>query len=402
MPIVLLDDLKVLSFCHFLQGPAAMQYLADMGADVIKIEPPGGAFERHWAGAGRAQVGGVSAFFLCANRNVRSMALDLKHPEAKEVVLRLLDQRQVLAENFRPGTLERMGLGYDAVRARKSDIIYASASGFGATGPMSTRPGQDLLIQAMSGLMMATGNGRQPVPVGCAATDQHGAALFALGILGAYTRWLRSGEGTRVEATLFGAAVDLQTEALVTYHASQMGRSVFERDEHLADWFHEAPYGVYETLDGHVALSMNDISKLAEALDSTALRALHTSDAFGDRDAIARCVAEAVRGRSFSELSAQLDAHAIWYGRVESYDDLFANQQAAHSQVFQDVMVNGMTARLVSHPLRYDGNAPGCRSFSLRRGADTRTVLEQSGFSSAEINDLVRNKVAFTDDHGER
>lgn len=401
MPTVLLDGMKVLNFCHFLQGPAAMQYLADMGADVIKIEPPGGAFERHWAGAGRAKVGGVSAFFLCANRNVRSLALDLKHPEAKDVVLRLLAPCQVLAENFRPGTLDRMGLGYDAVRTHKPDIIYASASGFGATGPMSTRPGQDLLIQAMSGLMLATGDGRHPTPVGCAATDQHGAALFALGILGAYARWQRSGEGTRVEATLFGAAVDLQTESLVTYHASQMGSGVFERDEHLADWFHEAPYGVYEIRDGHVALSMNDIGKLADALDSDALRALHDRNAFRDRDAIARCVADAVRGRNFADLSAVLDAQAIWYGRVDSYDDLFANPQAQHNQTFQDVMVNGMTARLVNHPLRYDGVVPGYRSFSLQRGAETRTVLEQSGFSAAEINDLLRNKVAFAGDEGE-
>lgn len=398
---MLLDGLGILSFCHFLQGPAAMQYLADMGADVIKIEPPNGAFERHWAGAGSAKVGGVSAFFLCANRNVRSLALDLKHPEAKDVVLRLLDQRQVLAENFRPGTLDRMGLGYAAVRTRKPDIIYASASGFGATGPMSTRPGQDLLIQAMSGLMLATGDGRRPTPVGCAATDQHGAALFALGILGAYARWQRTGEGTRVEATLFGAAVDLQTEPLVTYHASHMGRAAFERDEHLADWFHEAPYGVYAIHGGHIALSMNDIGKLADALGSAALRALRDSDAYHDRDAIARCVADAVRGRSFAELSEQLDRKAIWYGRVDGYEELFANPQAEHNQVFQDVTVNGMTARLVTHPLRYDGVGPNCPSFSLQPGADTRSLLAQSGFSTAEINDLLRNGVAFVGDGGE-
>ena len=398
---MLLDGLKILSFCHFLQGPAAMQYLADMGADVIKIEPPGGAFERHWAGADRARVGGVSAFFLCANRNVRSLSLDLKHPEARDVVMRLLDQRQVLAENFRPGTLDRMGLGYDAVRARKPDIIYASASGFGATGPMRARPGQDLLIQAMSGLMLATGDGRRPTPVGCAATDQHGAALFALGILGAYARWQRSGEGTRVEATLFGAAVDLQTESLVTYHASQLGNNAFERDQHLADWFHEAPYGVYEIRDAHIALSMNDIGKLADALGSDALDALRDANPFRDRDAIARCVADAVRDRGFAALSRQLDDKAIWYGRVDGYEELFANPQAEHNQIFQDVMVNGMTARLVNHPLRYDGVVPGYRSFSLQRGADTRPLLEASGFSTAEIDDLLRNGIAFASEGAE-
>lgn len=393
---VLLDGLKILSFCHFLQGPAAMQYLADMGADVIKIEPPAGAFERHWGGADCARVGGVSAFFLCANRNVRSLALDLKHPEAKEVVLRLLDRRHVLAENFRPGTLARLGLGYEAVRTRKPDIIYASASGFGATGPLSSRPGQDLLIQAMSGLMLATGDGQRPVPVGCAATDQHGAALFALGILGAYARWQRTGEGTRVEATLFGAAVDLQTEPLVAYHASGMGAQAFARDEHLADWFHEAPYGVYQLQDGYIALSLNDVAKLAEALDSNALRDLRQANPYRDRDAIARAVAAAVQPHGFAGLAERLDAKAIWYARVDGYDALFANPQAEHNRTFQDVLVNGVTARLVNHPVRYDGTVPDCRSLSLERGSDTRAILEEGGFSAAEVNGLLRDGIAFT------
>lgn len=379
-----------------------MQYLADMGADVIKIEPPKGAFERHWAGADCVRVGGVSAFFLCANRNVRSLALDLKHPEAKEVIFRLLAQRHVLAENYRPGALDRLGLGYEVVRARKPDIIYASASGFGATGPMSLRPGQDLLIQAMSGMIAAGANGQRPVPVGCAAADQHGAALFALGILGAYARWQRTGEGTRIEATLLGAAVDLQMESLVTYHASRMGRNAFPRDENLADWFHEAPYGVYRVRDAWLALSLNDIGRLADALACDALATLRNRNPYRDRDEIARCVAAAVQERGLVDLAKVLDAKGIWYAKVDDYDDLFANPQARHNETFRDVSVNGETARLLNHPLRYDGAVPGHRFFSLTRGADTRPVLEESGFSSAEINELLRHRVAFVGEEGEK
>jgi crotonobetainyl-CoA:carnitine CoA-transferase CaiB-like acyl-CoA transferase len=116
----LLDGMKVVSFCHYLQGPAAMQYLADMGAEVIKIEPPNGAFERHWAGADRATVGAVSALFLYANRNVRSLAIDLRRREPADIVFRLIEQSHVLAENFRPLTLDRLGFGYDAVRHNDS------------------------------------------------------------------------------------------------------------------------------------------------------------------------------------------------------------------------------------------------------------------------------------------
>jgi crotonobetainyl-CoA:carnitine CoA-transferase CaiB-like acyl-CoA transferase len=253
---LLLDRMKVVSFCHYLQGPAAMQYLADMGAEVIKIEPPKGAFERHWAGANGAAVGDVSALYLCANRNVRSLAIDLKRLEAKEVVLRLIDRGHIVAENFRPATLDRLGLGYEAVRQRKPDIIYASSSGFGASGPYAHRPGQDLIVQAMSGLVAIGGSGDKPVPAGCTVVDQHGAALFALAIVAAYAKWLSTGEGTRIEATLLGAAIDLQMESIVAYLASGAGRAVLNRDDHLATWFHPAPDGIYQLKDCVVALSL--------------------------------------------------------------------------------------------------------------------------------------------------
>lgn len=136
---MLLTGMKVLSFCHFLQGPAAMQYLSDMGAEVVKIEPSGGAFERKWAGAGQARAGGISALYLCANRDQRSLALHLKHPAARDVVPHLISSRQLLAENFRPGTMARLGLDDETVRQRKPDIIYASVSGFRASPPRSAR-----------------------------------------------------------------------------------------------------------------------------------------------------------------------------------------------------------------------------------------------------------------------
>ena len=137
----MLVDMRVLSFCHYLQGPACTQYLADMGADVIKVEPPGGAFERHWSG-GESYVDGVSAFLMCANRNKRSLAIDLKKPAAKDIMDRLVDWADVVVENFRPGVMERLGLGYEALRRRKPEIVYASATGLGAAGPMKDRPGR--------------------------------------------------------------------------------------------------------------------------------------------------------------------------------------------------------------------------------------------------------------------
>ncbi len=390
-----MDGMKVVSFCHYLQGPAAMQYLADMGADVIKIEPPRGAFERHWAGADRVTVGGVSALFLCANRNVRSLAIDLKHPAAKEVVFRLIERSHVVAENFRPTTLDRLGLGYEAVKARKPDVIYASASGFGASGPYAARPGQDLLVQAMSGLATITTRGGEPVAVGSSVVDQHGAALFAMAIAGAYARWLKSGKGTRLESTLLGAAIDLQTESIVTHRASGLGPAGFERRDELATWFHAAPYGIYKARDCSFALSLNEIGPLATALDSAAIGHFVGRNAFAERDAIAEAVANEVGKLTFAELAARFDAQGIWYGRVEDYDDLMENPQARHNGSFQDAPVNNEVATLVSHPIQYDGAVPGLRHLALTAGADTRDILAETGFSAQEIGELARDQVVF-------
>ncbi|MBU0726932.1 MAG: CoA transferase [Alphaproteobacteria bacterium] len=393
---MLLDGMRIVSFCHFLQGPAATQYLGDMGAEVIKIEPPQGAYERHWAGADRAKIGGVSAFFLSANRNARSLAIDLKHPKAKAVIYRLIANSHVVVENFRPGTLDRLGFGYAAVKAAKPDIIYASASGFGATGPYADRPGQDLLIQAMSGLVAATGGRAGPMAAGCAAADQHGGALLALGILGAYAKWQRTGEGTLVEGNLLGAGVDLQTESLVTYYASGRGKEVFDRDAHLATWFHEAPYGVYEIADGHMVLSLNAPDKLATALKSQILRGFVGCNAYEERDAYAQAVATVLAPQRFADIAAQLDTQKLWFARVEDFDDLRQNPQLLHNEMFREVPVNDAMVTLVNHPLRYDGAVPGFRGFALQPGENTRAILDENGLTTEEVEELLRDGAVFS------
>ena len=193
------------------------------------------------------------------------------------MVERLLASADVVMENFRPGVMERLGLSYERMQALKPDIIYASATGFGASGPMVARPGQDLLIQAYCGLVAVTGQlDTRPTAVGHAAVDQHGAAILALGIVGAYVKKLKTGQGTRVEASLLNAGLDLQTEPLTIYLTRRLqaddGRKLFTRNENLATWFHEAPYGIYRCADAWLALSINDTAKLARALGSDGWR----------------------------------------------------------------------------------------------------------------------------------
>src|SRR5215471_4827719 len=155
---MLLNSMKVVSFCHVLQGPSCTQYLGDMGAQITKIEPLGGERSRRWAGA--EMPGGVSGLYLCAFRNKRLFSVDLKSAEGREVVLSLIDKADVVIENFRHGVMERLGLSYEDIRKRKPDIIYASGTGWGGKGPMLTRESQDLIIQARTGLASATGKGR--------------------------------------------------------------------------------------------------------------------------------------------------------------------------------------------------------------------------------------------------
>jgi crotonobetainyl-CoA:carnitine CoA-transferase CaiB-like acyl-CoA transferase len=384
----MLEGMRIVSFCHYLQGPASTQYLADMGADVVKIESTSGAYERHWSGA-EVFVGGVSGFFLCANRNKRVIALDLKNVEGVEIALKLIDEADAVVENFRPGVLDRLGLGYEAVKARKPEIIYASASGWGASGPMKDRPGQDLLVQARSGLVAASGGGG--TAVGAAICDQHGGALLAMGVLAAYVRRLKTGKGTRVEGNLFNAAIDLQGEAITNYLSGPNNTDLFDRDAHLATWFHQAPYGIYATRDGHkLALSLNNPGKLAEALDDSGLRDMAGVDLFKERDAYARATANATHKYTLDDIGALLDKAGLWWAPVHNYTDLANEPQAIHNRVFEKVEIRGETATIVNHPLRYDGEVPAVRHFALDIGHDTVDILRELGYDEDRIDMLAK------------
>lgn len=387
----MLSKLKIISLCHYLQGPAAVQYLADMGAQVIKVEPPEGAHERHWSGA-NTYVNGVSAFYLCANRNARNISIDLKSDAGREVLLKLVESADVVVENFRTGVMDRLGIGLEALRKRNPSVILASASGFGSSGPLSKRPGQDLLVQARSGLMSVTGNGARPTAVGCAAVDQHGATLLAMGILGAYVKKLLTGEGSLVEASLFNAAIDLQMEAMVSYFSGKFTSERLQRSKELATWFHPAPYGIYEAKDGFVAISTVVPEKLARVFESQRLAELASTDRYSNRDLYAEAVADEVRKYSRAQVNEMLDAAGLWNAPVLNYDELGEDPQVLHNGVFERVDVNGAVATVVNHPLRYDGKTPGIRRFAFELGEDTIEILKELGYGRAEIQAMLRSK----------
>ena len=224
----LLKGVRVLSLNHFLAGPAAAQLLGDMGADVIAVEPLDGAFQRNWAVAGHF-VDGQSVNHLSTGRNKRSLSVDMKSAAGKEIVARAIAGSDVVMENFRPGTMARLGFDPARLLAEHPRLIYAAATGFGSDGPYAARPGQDLLLQAMSGLAAHTGRADgPPVAVGAAIIDQHAAALYAMAIAAALFRRERTGEGGRVDVSLLQAAIDLQSEPITAWlngapHAAPRG-----------------------------------------------------------------------------------------------------------------------------------------------------------------------------------
>lgn len=392
----MLSGIRVISFNHFHAGPMAAQFLADLGADVIAVEPVDGAFHRNWAVANRF-VAGQSVNLLTTGRNKRSLALDMKSAEGKSIARRLLESADVLMENFRPGAMDRMGFGYEQVKGFNPGLIYASVSGYGASGPDRDMPGQDLLLQARSGLAARTGRADgPPTPTGPVIVDQHAASLLAMGILAALLGRVKSGKGCLVEGSLLQSAIDLQSESLTAWLNG--ARSDTPRGAHgLASWCSAGPSGIHATADGYLAISMASPTDLAVALELPALADLPASASFEQRDEITRVVAERLTQKATAEWLPSLQKQAIWHMPVKDYEDLRGDAQLSHLGAFVDTPgAEGQQISLLGHPLRYDGVAPPLRLVPQKLGAQTRDILAEAGYDAQQIDALLRSRVVVT------
>jgi crotonobetainyl-CoA:carnitine CoA-transferase CaiB-like acyl-CoA transferase len=383
-PLRTLEGVRIAAFTQFLLGPAAVQHLADLGADVVKVEAPAGAWERHWSGAETFR-NGVSTFFMLANRNQRSLVLDLKSELGREAALRLIAKSNVVVANFRPGAMDRLGLGYEAARKVRPDIIYATATGYGSDSPFRDLPGQDLLIQGLSGVAWLTGRaGQDPVVVGAAVVDQHGGALLALGILAALFHRERTGEGQQLEVAMVQAAFDLMVEPVV-YAAN--GAKLERPSEEIADTFHSAPYGVYRTADGHAVISMTPVKTLVEALGEPPLTGLDDpSIAFSKRDEIRAALGPLVARHSTADLIERLRAHHIWCAPVQTIEQALADPAIRHLDPFLE-MEHPRAGRVkaLKHPVRYGAGEPELRRLPPEVGEHSREILVELGFSDDEV-----------------
>ena len=317
-----LAGLRVLDLSQMLAGPLCGMRLGDLGAEVLKVEPPlQGEWTRTHSFA-NAAIEEETTAFLGLNRNKQSVTINLKHAVGLEIFYELVRQSDIFIQNYRVGTAERLGVGYDQLHAINPQLIYCSISGYGEEGPYRTRPGQDLVVQGYSGSMWSVGSkDMPPLPGALWAADSMTAYQAAIGILSALWARERIGHGQKVEVNLLGVVMDCQMQELTTY--LNLGILPERTEAVSAHAWVTAPYGVYSTSDGYITLAQTPLHVLGEALDNDRLRQMTAwSDGIDHRDEVYRIVSDILPQRTTAAWLEIFDKHKIWAGPVYTYADL--------------------------------------------------------------------------------
>ena len=378
-----LQGVLVLDFSQFLAGPSCCLRLADLGAEVIKVERPrGGDLARRLQLADQS-FGDDSTLFHTINRNKKSFAADLKDPRDLERVKALIARADVMVHNFRPGVMDRLGLDFQTVAALNPALIYAAITGYGNRGPWREKPGQDLLVQAMSGLAWLSGDaGQGPVPVGLSLADLMAGAQLCQGVLALLVRRGRTGRGGRVDVSLLESAIDMQFEQLTAFLNGD-GRQPPRDAVNNASVYLGAPYGIYKTADGYLAVAMTPLGPFAELIGCQPLAAYaDPATWFPERARIKSLLAAHLAQRPTAHWLSILEPADIWCAPVLDWPQLVHHEGFGALELTQQIE-NPQHGRMLTTrcPLRVDGEVLTSPRGAPSLGADNEEVLRrlQSG-----------------------
>ena len=377
-----LRGLVVIDMSQFLSGPYSALRLLDLGARVIKVERPDGGDLCRRLYLTDTEIGGDSTLFHAINRGKESLAIDLKSETDLATLKKLIGKADVLIQNFRPGVIERLGLGYDVVSAINPRIVCAAITGYGNEGPWVGRPGQDLLAQARSGVMWLSGDEDQgPVPFGLAIADMFAGAATVQAILAALIRRGVTGKGSLVETSLLEALVDFQFEVLTT-HLNDGGRLPVRSRVKNAHAYLAAPYGVYRTKDAYLAVAMTPIARLGDLLQIHALDPYHDKPAawFTERDKIKEIIADHLATETTDHWLAILEPADIWCAKVLTWPELLAHDGFTSLDLLQTVeRADNVRVRTTRSPIRINGRRAATGPAAPRIGEHSARIRAEFG-----------------------
>ena len=390
-----LDGVKILDFTQLLQGPYATQMLGDLGADVIKIERIGSGdlfrqmtFLNSWIGDGQ------SPCFLAWNRNKRSIALDIRTAAGKEIILKLAREADVLVENFRPGVMARLGFGYAELQKINPRLIYCSASGWGKDGPYATRPGQDMLVQGLSGAALSSGRADAgPVVIGTGLPDQLGALHVVYGVLAALYHREKSGKGQEIQVNLLASTVAFQMQEFMT--VLNLGRCFDRPRSGIGHPGAAAPFGTYATKDGFLSIAMNPWPVVVEALGVPEMMRFNDPKMlFEQRDAIWQEIQTIIKTKTTAEWLDIMLGLDLWVAEVKTQREVPEDPQVQHLNLFTTVEhPKAGRIRTVNMPVQLSETPGEIRRPPPLIGQHGREILGELGYSEAQVDGLLQEGV---------
>lgn len=385
----ILSGYRVLDCSIAMAGPFAAQRLGDLGADVVKVEPVTGEWQRHTA-AGGARGNKVNVSFLSLNRNKRSLAVDLKDPDGKAVLLELVKTADVFLQNYRPGVAKRLGVDYETLSKINPRLVYVSISGYGEDGPYLNRPGQDLVLQGMSGAMLSAGReGEPPNAAGQYLVDGITAYTAFEGALAALLHRERTGEGQLVQVNMLDAITTIQMQELSVFTVGHKPQ-VRSAEPH-AHVYIRAPYGAFATSDGFIIVAFPKLANLGQTIGEPSFLDMDDEvDTWTRRDEIFAKTRDRLKTKTTAEWLELLRASDIWCGPVYGYADLVEDEQIKHNGTFVEydhpteghVKTPGFPIRFSKTPSTVERGAPVV-------GQHSRDVLREAGFDDAAIEQLL-------------